>query len=147
MFTQNKAKVVGVLTKVEVFGAVEKFFEKSCISRFLYKEKQVYLALAKLTLPYLRPVSNSLATSQPTVPLSSILYTKDTWKQLIEINLVRASNLVLKTVRPPQQSIEQIDIFTNQKTQHISLHQRILVLSAFPLMLHEYYSVNLWQKL
>lgn len=75
------------------------------------------------------------------------LYSKATWKHLIEINLGRANHLVFENTQLPQQPIEQIELFTNQKTQHIEPYQRISVISAFPLMLHEFYGSNLWQQL
>lgn len=75
------------------------------------------------------------------------LYTKEIWKKIIEINLGRANNLVNECNSLPEKIITQDALFECQKQKHIIPKNRVSVISAFPLMLHNYYGSNLWKKL
>ena len=71
------------------------------------------------------------------------LYSKDTWIELIKINLVRANILVNQRIELPENYIEQLNVFESQKLHYIKPLKHVAVISAFPLMLLEYYGANL----
>ncbi len=74
------------------------------------------------------------------------LYTKDTWEKLIEVHLKRVNTLIEGHFAFPSEPIEQQIIFTQQKEKYIPQEQ-CLVLSAFPLMLHDFYGKRLLENL
>lgn len=71
------------------------------------------------------------------------LYDQNIWNSIISINLSRANKLVNNEFELPNRILSQIDIFQNQLTKHINPNSEISVISAFPLMLHEYYGDKL----
>lgn len=73
-------------------------------------------------------------------------YNLPTWSTIINSHLKRANFLVNDNFVLPDDQIEQQDIFAAQKIKHIP-NQQVAVISAFPLMLHEYYASKLWSKL
>ncbi|NQY36446.1 MAG: hypothetical protein HRT37_16000 [Alteromonadaceae bacterium] len=75
------------------------------------------------------------------------LYNINIWSSIIHINLKRANELVNDSVNLPDDILSQDDIFENQKRKHIEPNNLISVISAFPLMLHEYYGMELFDKL
>lgn len=73
-------------------------------------------------------------------------YDLSIWSTIIVTHLKRASVLVNDEFTMPDSLIEQVDIFESQQSKHLPNHQ-VAVICAFPLMLHEYYANNLWDKL
>jgi hypothetical protein len=71
------------------------------------------------------------------------LYTQNVWKAIIRINLARANELVNNEFSLPNNIITQQNIFQSQLVKHIRTNGLISVISAFPLMLHEYYGDKL----
>lgn len=71
------------------------------------------------------------------------LYTHTVWKAIIRINLARTNELVNNEFSLPSNIITQQDIFQSQLVKHIQSDGLISVISAFPLMLHEYYGDKL----
>ena len=73
-------------------------------------------------------------------------YDLATWTDIIDVNLCRANYLTNDKLTLPNEPIVPQAIFNAQLEKHIP-SQTIAVLSAFPLMLHEYYGQKLWAKL
>lgn len=70
-------------------------------------------------------------------------YDLEVWQQITHVNLCRANQLVTNTgLSWPQQPLLSADIFTAQQQKHIP-ENRVAVLSAFPLMLHNFYGNQL----
>ncbi len=73
------------------------------------------------------------------------LYERAHWSEIIRVNLYRANSLVNDHAVLPDNQISQTDIFIAQQNKH--LPNAVRVLSAFPLMLHNYYGTKLNEKL
>ncbi len=74
------------------------------------------------------------------------IFDLETWWHIILVNLHRANQLVTGMLSLPDQVHQQLDIFDAQQEKHIPHHQ-VAVLSAFPLMLHEFYGQRLFEGL
>ena len=74
-------------------------------------------------------------------------YTIDTWKHLITQHSKKANFLVNGKFEFPTYLIDQLTIFEHQKEKYIDKEGKVAVLSAFPLMLLDYYGLNLVNKL
>jgi len=68
-----------------------------------------------------------------------INYTKDIWKTLIIQHSKKANFIVNSKFEFPTDFIEQLTIFEHQKEKYIDQEEKVAVLSAFPLMLLDYY--------
>jgi hypothetical protein len=73
------------------------------------------------------------------------LYTGPIWKEIIDVNLRRANQLVNNTSILPDIPVESLEIFDAQKSKHIPSSE-VVVLSSFPLMLHIFYGNKLSEK-
>jgi len=73
------------------------------------------------------------------------LYEHRHWSELTRANLRRANHLVHGMQDLPADQLSQADIFAAQQQRHLPGHIRVL--SAFPLMLHNYYGTALYDKL
>ena len=76
-----------------------------------------------------------------------INYTKEIWKILINEHCKKANFIVNDKFELPKNIIEQLIIFEYQKEKYIDQEGKVAVLSAFPLMLLDYYGVSLLKKL
>lgn len=65
--------------------------------------------------------------------------TKENWKVIIEENSKKANFIVHDDYSYPNERIEQIEIFENQKEKYIDTQNKVAVLSAFPIFLADYY--------
>ena len=72
-------------------------------------------------------------------------YALEHWRELSHTHLARGNDLVNDTPVLPDDQLEPSAIF--QAQQHKHLPEQIRVLSAFPLMLHNYYGNRLYEKL
>lgn len=74
-------------------------------------------------------------------------YDKSTWQIIIDTHLVRANQLMTGEELLPKEVYPQQHIFEQQLRLHIQPHSHIAVISAIPLMLHEYYGACLFELL
>jgi hypothetical protein len=70
-------------------------------------------------------------------------YTYENWNYLIEEHCKKANFIVNDKFEFPIDIIEQLTIFKNQKEKFINKEAKVAVLSAFPLMLLDYYGVSI----
>ena len=73
-------------------------------------------------------------------------YSVEDWREIISLTIQRANLLIHNTASLEFKPIEQSHIFAQQQKKHIP-NGVIAVLSAFPLMLLDYYGVDLAKKL
>lgn len=73
-------------------------------------------------------------------------YTKDVWTRLITEHCKKANFIVFNQFEFPINFIEQLTIFMNQKEKYIDKENKVAVLSAFPLILLDYYGVSLFKN-
>lgn len=72
------------------------------------------------------------------------LYTIDTWRLIISINLLRTQKLTSQKINP----ISSSEIFDSQQAKHLKLPDKeIAVISSFLTMLHQFYGSKLNEKL
>ena len=69
-------------------------------------------------------------------------YTLSTWKELVELHLMKANYINSNSFTLPKTIILQIDLFINQLEKFISVDQTISVVSPFPLFLFDYYGLK-----
>jgi len=93
-----------------------------------------------------RKYKNLVSTNCDEVYNHPINYTKDIWEVLIYEHCKKANFIVYDKFEIPISFIEQLNIFENQKEKYIDKEGRVAVLSAFPLMLLDYYGVFLVQS-
>lgn len=74
------------------------------------------------------------------------LYDLDVWSEITQQHLARANFLVSNTLSLPDYQLEQQLIFNKQLEKHIPQH-KVAVISAFPLMLFDYYGKCLIERL
>lgn len=67
------------------------------------------------------------------------LYSKETWCDLIRIHCEKANFIVSDELEFPSKRIEQSDVFLKQKEKHIDTNNEVSIVSAFPLMILDYY--------
>jgi hypothetical protein len=67
--------------------------------------------------------------------------TKENWNFIIKEHSKKANFIVNDSFELPDNIIEQINIFDNQKAKYIDVNNRVAVLSAFPLFLLDYYGI------
>ena len=67
------------------------------------------------------------------------VYDHEIWADIIDVNLRRANLLIEGNDSLPDYPIEQPALFNAQLDHHIEPNQMVAVISAFPLMLLEYY--------
>lgn len=70
-------------------------------------------------------------------------YTHGNWKHLIEQHSKKANFIVNDKFKFPTDILEQLTIFRNQQEKYIDKEEKVAVLSAFPLMLLDYYGVSI----
>jgi len=75
-----------------------------------------------------------------------INYTKDIWKILITQHCKKANFIVNDRFEFPTDFIEQLTIVEHQKEKYIDKEGKVAVLSAFPLMLLDYYGISTLKK-
>lgn len=73
------------------------------------------------------------------------LYNLTTWEAISNVNLLRANFLLNDEFVRPIEPAQPFDIFRSQKDKNIP-NQEVTVLSSFPLMLHEFYGSELFDK-
>lgn len=66
-------------------------------------------------------------------------YKKDTWVQLVKLHCEKANFLLVDVIKFPRYHIEQNDIFSKQKEKHIQPNGEVSIISAFPLMILDYF--------
>ncbi|MFM2269106.1 MAG: hypothetical protein RL757_2547 [Bacteroidota bacterium] len=66
-------------------------------------------------------------------------YNLDTWKKVILAHLKKANFITNDTFELPDTLISQLFIFSKQLEKYIIKEQKVAVLSAFPMFLHDYY--------
>lgn len=69
-------------------------------------------------------------------------YTIETWYHLINQHSKKANFIVNNSFKFPTKTIEQLEIFNNQKLKYIDIENKVAVLSAFPIFLLDYYGIN-----
>jgi hypothetical protein len=67
---------------------------------------------------------------------------KENWNLIINEHLKKANFIVNNSFTFPNNIIEQMEIFENQKIKHIDIDNKVAVLSAFPLFLLDYYGIK-----
>jgi len=67
------------------------------------------------------------------------LYDINTWKIVIKNHLKKMNDVVNDTYQLPNAIIDQLTIFKKQLEKYKQLDQTVAVLSAFPILLHDYY--------
>jgi hypothetical protein len=72
--------------------------------------------------------------------------TEEHWNFIIKKHSKKANFIVNNSFEFPHNIIEQIEIFKNQKAKYIDVHNKVAVLSAFPLFLLDYYGVTKFKK-
>jgi len=72
--------------------------------------------------------------------------TKEDWTKIISENCKKANYIVNNSFDFPQNIIEQIHIFSNQKEKYIEPKNKVSVLSAFPIFLLDYYGINKFKE-
>ena len=73
-------------------------------------------------------------------------YTFETWFSITQCHLARANYLVNDLLALPESQVGQDVIFEKQLEKHIP-NDEVAVISAFPLMLHDYYGNDLYHLL
>ena len=73
-------------------------------------------------------------------------YSFENWKHLIAQHSKKANFIVNDKFEFPTNFIEQLTIFGNQKEKYINVDGKVAVLSAFPLMLLDYYGVSILEE-
>lgn len=68
-------------------------------------------------------------------------YTQENWKTLISQHCSKANFITNDMFDFPTNTIEQINILSKQKEKYIDIENKVAVVSAFPLMLLDYYGV------
>jgi len=68
-------------------------------------------------------------------------YTEENWNSLIFQHCSKANFIIDNTFEFPENIIEQIDILLKQKEKYIDVNTKVSVVSAFPLMLLDYFGV------
>jgi len=71
-----------------------------------------------------------------------INYTKDIWRTLITQHSKKANFIVNDEFEFPTDFIEQLIIFEHQKKKYIDKEGKVAVLSAFPIILMDYYGIS-----
>ncbi len=67
-------------------------------------------------------------------------YTKETWKQLLNVHLSKMNYIVNNQYEYPSKIEIQIDIFEKQLDKYVNRKcPKVSVLSAFPVFIHDYY--------
>jgi len=69
-------------------------------------------------------------------------YTQENWNTLISQHCSKANFIINDTFEFPQNIIKQISILSKQKVKYIDIKNKVAVVSAFPLMLLDYYGVE-----
>lgn len=69
-------------------------------------------------------------------------YTQENWNTLISQHCLKANFIVNGTFEFPKDIIEQINILSKQKEKYIDSENKVAVVSAFPLMLLDYYGAE-----
>ena len=68
-----------------------------------------------------------------------VILTKENWKIIIEENSKKVNFVVNNDYSFPDEQIQQIEIFEKQKEKYLDIHNKVAVLSAFPIFLADYY--------
>ncbi|ATA75782.1 hypothetical protein [Capnocytophaga sp. H2931] len=66
-------------------------------------------------------------------------YDESIWKELIKHHLSKMNYIVADNYSYPSQIYSQIDIFNKQKEKFINKDDKVSVLSAFPIFIHDYF--------
>lgn len=66
-------------------------------------------------------------------------YDQNIWKELIKYHLYKMNYIVTDKYSYPLQIYSQMDIFTKQREKFIDKENRVSVLSAFPIFIHDYF--------
>ncbi|MBO0137344.1 hypothetical protein J0673_13640 [Vibrio sp. Vb2736] len=74
------------------------------------------------------------------------LFDLDIWSEISKQHLARANYLVGDVLELPEYQLDQESIFNKQLEKHVP-ENRIAVISAFPLMLFDYYGTRLMERL
>lgn len=75
-------------------------------------------------------------------------YTKENWIYIVNEHCQKANHIVHDDFIFPEKLIEQSEIFYNQDTKFIKKDKKVSVLSAFPIMLMDYYGcIGLKEKI
>ena len=69
-------------------------------------------------------------------------YTQENWNTLVTQHCSKANFIANDTFEFPNNIIEQINILSKQKEKYIDIDDKVAVVSAFPLMLLDYYDVE-----
>jgi hypothetical protein len=67
------------------------------------------------------------------------LYNLNTWKIIIDSHLKKMNELVNSIYEFPNAIVDQLTIFNKQIERHIIIDKTVVVLSSFPIFLHDYY--------
>jgi len=67
------------------------------------------------------------------------LYNLNTWKIIIDSHLKKMNELVNSIYEFPHAIVDQLTIFNKQIERHIIIDKTVVVLSSFPIFLHDYY--------
>ncbi|MGB5792792.1 hypothetical protein [Poseidonibacter sp.] len=73
-------------------------------------------------------------------------YTEEIWIYLINQHSKKANFIVNHSFHFPSTVIEQLEIFDNQKIKYIDIENKVAVLSAFPIILLDYYVINFFKQ-
>lgn len=73
-------------------------------------------------------------------------YTQENWNILISQHCSKANFVINDTFKFPKNIIEQLEILLKQKEKYIDKENKVAVLSAFPLMLLDYYGSEVLKK-
>ena len=66
-------------------------------------------------------------------------YNDTIWRNLIILHLKKMNYLCIDEFELPNQLFNQLEIFYNQIEKYISPHNKVTILSAFPIFIHDYY--------
>lgn len=66
-------------------------------------------------------------------------YDKSIWKELIQTHLYKMNYIINDNYSFPTQIYSQLEIFDNQKKKFIDKNNKVSVLSAFPIFIHDYF--------
>lgn len=67
------------------------------------------------------------------------LYNYRDWKFLVKQHNKRVGYIITQNFRPLWRSVEQLDIFENQKNRYILKKKEVFILSSFPIFLIDYF--------
>ena len=73
-------------------------------------------------------------------------YTKEDWNYIVNEHCKKANHIVDNDFIFPKKLIEQSEIFYNQDSKFIKKNKKVAVLSAFPIMLMDYYGYARLEK-